>query len=63
MKSLGGPGERAQAAPTVSPSVRMSRALAYDSTRERAVLYSGSSGTQTFGDTWECDGANCRQVA
>jgi len=41
----------------------MSHALAYDSRRERVVLYGGSNGTQTFGDTWEWDGANWRQVA
>jgi hypothetical protein len=41
----------------------MTHALAYDSRRERVILFGGSDGTQTFGDTWEWDGTTWRKVA
>src|SRR5262245_52398405 len=38
-----------------SPSGRET-VLAYDSVRQRTVLFGGSAGNQRFGDTWEWDG-------
>ena len=51
-----------QASPAASPPARMTHAIAYDSRRERVVLFGGSDGTRTFGDTWEWDGTTWRKV-
>ena len=37
--------------------------MAYDSKRERIVLFGGSAGNVNFNDTWEWDGDNWTQVA
>jgi hypothetical protein len=37
--------------------------MAYDSKRERTVLFGGSAGNVKFNDTWEWDGDNWTQVA
>jgi hypothetical protein len=44
--------------PAASPSARASAGVAYDSARDRVVLFGGVSGTTSLGDTWEWDGAN-----
>lgn len=43
-------------APVVDPGYRYHHAMAYDSDRERIVLYGGRSGLLHFSDTWEWDG-------
>lgn len=48
--------------PGVSPSARDGHALAYDDTREVAVLFGGRSGTTLLNDTWVYDGATWKQV-
>jgi hypothetical protein len=49
-----------QLSPAVSPSARYLHAMAYDTVRQRVVLYGGdvggSFGQQILGDTWEWDG-------
>lgn len=50
----------------VGPSPRFGHALAYDSTRNRTVLFGGSVGSRfstAVGDTWEWDGENWTQMA
>jgi hypothetical protein len=54
-----------QAAPSEAPSARFSHAMAYDSLRQRTVLFGGATGTgaaSELGDTWEWDGSNWRQI-
>ena len=41
---------------TRAPSARTGAASAYDSARERWVLFGGDSGTASLADTWEFDG-------
>ena len=48
-----------QRSPVVSPSSRSGHQMAYDSTRQRVVLFGGSSGAET----WEWDGTNWSQRA
>ncbi len=43
---------------TTGPPARHGHALAYDSRRERLVLFGGFSFGQYLGDTWEWDGSN-----
>lgn len=50
-----------QLAPAVQPSARQRFAVAWDSLRDRVVVFSGL-GT-TVGDTWEWDGTNWQQRA
>lgn len=46
-------------APSQSPPARTFAASAYDSTRNRVVLFGGSSdGSSNLGDTWEWDGSS-----
>src|SRR5215218_1003895 len=48
----------------VGPSARGAHAMAYDSVRERVVLFGGRAGGGTLqGDTWEWDGGDWTQVA
>lgn len=44
--------------PVTSPPPRYGHALAYDSVRDRTVLFGGSGGSLSLGDTWEWDGVN-----
>lgn len=51
-----------QVAPTTSPTARMGHTLAFDSIRNRVILFGGCTGTTAFGctpnnETWEFDGA------
>jgi Galactose oxidase, central domain len=50
-----------QIKPILSPSARQLHAMAYDSARQRTVLF-GGAGTGRFGDTWEWDGRNWIQI-
>ncbi|MHC4853698.1 MAG: Kelch repeat-containing protein [Planctomycetota bacterium] len=45
--------------PTNSPAARWGHGMAYDSARQRTVLYGGITGRQ---ETWEWDGANWTQI-
>ena len=48
----------------IGPSPRMGHALAYDSQRQRVVLFGGTGTTYLgLGDTWEWDGESWTQVA
>lgn len=47
--------------PTDSPTARRDFGLAFDSARERAVLYGGSVGGTSNAETWEWDRANWTQ--
>jgi hypothetical protein len=54
----------AQLSPPSSPSARALHAMAYDSTRQRVVLFGGCVGAtspSSLGDTWEWDGQNWSQ--
>lgn len=46
-----------QMAPATSPSARQTGIMAYDTVRQRVVLFGGSGGNP-LGDTWEWDGTN-----
>ncbi len=46
----------------IGPRPRLGHAMAYDSTRQRIVLFGGRLVGTRFGDTWEWDGANWTQV-
>ena len=46
-------GAWSQNYPKVSPPARLGHAMTYDSVRQRAVLFGGSSGGPSLGDTWE----------
>ncbi len=46
--------------PSTSPPARWVSAMAYDSARQRAVLFGGGS-SWWLGDTWEWDGTNWQQ--
>jgi len=52
----------AQRFPAVSPPARLFHAMAFDTVRNRTVVYGGRSDIYTtgtvFGDTWEWDGRN-----
>jgi hypothetical protein len=49
--------------PATSPSARYNHSMAYDSFRQRVVLFGGNDGfTGPFDDLWEWDGANWTQV-
>jgi hypothetical protein len=50
-------------APTLSPSPRSGHRMAYDSARQRTVLFGGLGSTGTLGDSWEWDGANWLQLS
>ena len=41
-----------------SPPARYSPAMAYDSVRQRVVLFGGRGSSWLFGDTWEWDGSS-----
>src|SRR5262245_30525319 len=43
---------------TGGPAARFGMGLAYDSLRGRTVLFGGTAGAVTLGDTWEWDGAS-----
>lgn len=47
-----------EASPTTSPSPRQNYVVAYDSTRDRVVLFGGNlaGGVPTYDETWEFDG-------
>src|SRR5438874_3914689 len=47
-----------QKTPATSPPPRECHAMAYDSTRERVVLFGGTDGSGFLGDTWEWDGTD-----
>jgi hypothetical protein len=48
---------------TQGPSARVGAALAYDSTRQRSVLFGGSDGSGSyFSDTWQYDGTSWTQL-
>lgn len=49
-------------AQNAGPSARYGHAMAYDSIRDRIVLFGGLGATQ-LGDTWEWDGTDWTQVA
>ncbi|MFC2052593.1 kelch repeat-containing protein, partial [Chloroflexota bacterium] len=44
--------------PTSSPPARYAHTMAYDSSRNRIVLFGGDKGGPDLGDTWEYDGTN-----
>ena len=44
------------------PSVRAAHVMAYDSARQRVVLFGGGVGPDRLGDTWEWDGKQWVQV-
>ncbi len=51
--------------PTIRPAARQLHAMAYDSARDRVVLFGGSptyTHTTTFRDTWEWDGISWREL-
>ncbi len=52
-----------QRMPATSPPARNTRAMAYDSDRQRIVMFGGYAPLQPFpaGDTWEWDGTNWTQ--
>ncbi|NMO16789.1 hypothetical protein HPC49_09085 [Pyxidicoccus fallax] len=52
-----------QEAPAAAPGVRLSHALAYDSARQRIVLFGGGGKGSSWDDTWEWDGTNWEQKA
>src|SRR5512133_680395 len=41
-----------------SPSARVSHCMAYDSARQRIVMFGGNSNGLVLADTWEWDGSN-----
>lgn len=45
-----------------APSPRWSHAMAYDSNRQRTVLFGGQDGARVFGDTWEYDGSDWKRI-
>jgi hypothetical protein len=47
----------------LGPSVRAGHAMAYDSSRQRVVLFAGKLTAQDARDTWEWDGEDWTQVA
>ena len=49
-------------AATTGPSIRNGHALAYDSARNRVVLFGGFGPGQDFSDTWEWDGQRWSQA-
>lgn len=49
--------------PAQSPPARLGSELAYDSVRDRVVMFGGWTGSTNLGDTWEFDGTSWRQVA
>ncbi|MGH7409432.1 MAG: kelch repeat-containing protein, partial [Candidatus Methylomirabilales bacterium] len=49
------------ATPQSSPPVRGQHGMAYDSGRQRIVVFGGSHGGTTYGDTWEYDGNRWKQ--
>ncbi len=56
-------GSQWQQAHVSGPAARVLHAMAYDSLRQRVVLYGGWSGSVPLGDTWEWDGAQWQQVS
>lgn len=44
--------------PAVRPTARSRHAMAYDSARQRIVMFGGTDGTNPLADTWEYDGTN-----
>jgi hypothetical protein len=48
-------------APSQSPSPRTWAASAYDSGRDRVVMFAGTNSTTNLGDTWEWDGTTWTQ--
>ena len=46
-----------------SPTARYGHAMAYDSVRDRVVLFGGANNGTALGDTWEWDGASWTQVS
>jgi hypothetical protein len=46
-----------QESPASSPPARAFAASAYDSNRDRVVVFGGANATTNFGDTWEWDGS------
>lgn len=51
-----------QRQPATSPSAREGCAMAFDSRRQRTVLFGGSGTGAVLGDTWEWDGTNWTRV-
>lgn len=45
----------------IAPSTRYDHAVAYDSVRDRIVMFGGRDGVQNLEDTWELDGAYWRK--
>jgi hypothetical protein len=43
------------------PAARYLHAMAYDSTRQRTVMFGGADATSTYSDTWEWDGSSWTQ--
>lgn len=52
-----------QLSPATSPPGRSSGAMAYDTARDRAVLFGGTNGFTNLGDTWEWNGSNWIQAS
>lgn len=50
-----------QLTPTTAPSPRAGHSMAYDSARDRVVLFGGWDGTAANDETWEFDGATWSQ--
>ena len=51
-----------QRTPAVSPPARTLHALAFDSARNRTVLFGGQGGVSLLADTWEWDGSSWTQI-
>ena len=47
----------------IGPAPRSRPAMAYDSKRQRIILFGGSAGSINFNNTWEWDEENWTQVA
>jgi len=58
-----GDGENWTQYEDIGPAPRSRHAMAYDSNRQRTVLFGGSTGNLNLNDTWEWDGENWTQVA
>ena len=56
-------GEAWASLPGAAPSVRNGQAAAFDAVRHQLVLFGGSLGDRTFGDTWRIDGGAWHEVA
>lgn len=47
---------------TGSPTPRRNHSLAYDSVRDRVIMFGGENGSNLFGDIWEFDGTTWTEI-